>query len=266
MSIGHSLHHRLLGATNGAPPLILLHGLMGFAANWGKVWPDFENERPVLVMDQRGHGRSPKPETGYSPTDYAQDLHELVNELNLAPFHLVGHSMGGRVALRFASLYPELVKTLTMEDSGVVARPERSDWIGALLKEIPTPFADRNSAKIFFDQKFQARMLMGTFLFSNLETKADGTLDWRFQKDGMLETIREGRALDASEEFRKIQAPILLIRGALSIEFRREEAEEMLALNANAQLVEIPRAGHFVHAEQPRAFNQSLKEFLSLHS
>jgi esterase len=115
------LYHRVLGPEfrKGGPiPIVFLHGLMGFAANWGKIWPYFQENHPILVLDQRGHGRSAKPANGYSPTDYAQDLQALLANLGWEEIHIVGHSMGGRVALRFASLYPEKTKSLTLEDSG----------------------------------------------------------------------------------------------------------------------------------------------------
>jgi esterase len=163
-----------------ALPVVLLHGLMGFAANWGKVWPELHTQRSVLVLDQRGHGRSPKPASGYSPSDYAQDLLALLDLQGWNKVHIVGHSMGGRVALRFASLYPTRVASLTMEDSGAEARPGRVSWICNLLASVPTPFANREKAKKIFAENFVDDPLTGGFLHANLEQREDGTLDWRF--------------------------------------------------------------------------------------
>lgn len=245
-------------------PVVLLHGLMGFAANWGKVWPELHTQRPVLVLDQRGHGRSPKPQTGYSPTDYARDLHAVLDSLGWTKkIHVVGHSMGGRVALRFASLYPERVASLTMEDSGADARPERVNWICELLASVPTPFASREEAKAFFAENYRQDPLTGTFLHANLEQAENGTLDWRFFAPGMIETVETGRATDAMREFTQLKSPTLLVRGSRSAEFPAGEAKAMAAARPNVVLVTIEGAGHFVHAEKPQEFTRALAQFLT---
>jgi esterase len=259
------LHYRLLSpsAPSGNTPLVLLHGVMGFAANWGKVWPHFQEERPVLVFDQRGHGRSFKPLEGYTPTDYAEDLKALLDQLGIKQAHIVGHSMGGRVALRFCYLYPAYARSLTLEDSGVETNAERVGWIEGLLGNVPTPFANREAAKTFFAEHFLDDPLTGSFLHANLETKPDGRLDWRFYKEGMIETVRQGRATNAQEEFRALSLPTLLVHGARSTHLSAAEASRMAAARPNVALTTVEGAGHFVHAERPAAFNAALKDFLA---
>lgn len=257
------LHHRVIppsGAQN-KPPLVLLHGLMGFAANWGKVWPQF-TDRPVLVLDQRGHGRSAKPATGYDPSSYARDLAALLDHLSWPRCHIVGHSMGGRVALRFCALFPDHALSLCMEDSGAETNPSRIDWIRGLLDSVPTPFASRESAKTHFARSFLEDPLTGSFLHANLEAKPDGTFDWRFHAPGMIETVEQGRATDAVAEFRHLALPVLVIRGSRSREFPEAEAERMLAARPATRLVTIEGAGHFVHAEKPAEFSAALADFL----
>lgn len=260
------LYHRVLGPdfqVSGNTPIVFLHGLMGFAANWGKIWPQFQTNHPVLVLDQRGHGRSAKPETGYSPSDYAEDLAALLQHLGWKKIHVVGHSMGGRVALRFASLFPDRCSSLIMEDSGTESRPDRLLWIRNLLAGTPTPFATRESAKEFFEKNYANDPMTGGFLHANLETKENGTLDWRFHAPGMIETVETGRATDATEEIRSLSCPTLLIRGGRSKEFTADEAARMQALRPSIKLVEIAGAGHFVHAEKPTEFSAALTNFLA---
>lgn len=260
------LHHRVIAPENsqsGSYPVVFLHGLMGFSANWGKIWPAFQSERPVLVLDQRGHGRSAKPLHGYSPSDYAEDLHSLLQSLGWERCHIVGHSMGGRVALRFCSLYPERAVSLTMEDSGVEANPSRILWIKKLLGSIPTPFPDRDSARKFFADNFRDDPMTGSFLHANLESKPDGSMDWKFFPPGMEETIETGRATDATAEFAGLRLPCLVVRGSRSVEFPAAEANRMMAALHGAKFVEIEGAGHFVHAEKPMEFSAALKAFLN---
>ncbi len=246
----------------GTLPVVLLHGLMGFSANWGKIWPELHHRRPVLVLDQRGHGRSPKPHSGYTPTDYSKDLKGLLEKLGWNRCHIVGHSMGGRVALRFCSLYPEIASSLTMEDSGADARPERVSWIQDLLASVPTPFSDRESAKKWFSDNFKHDPMTGGFLHANLELKANGVLDWRFHAPGMIETVETGRATDAMREFSDLALPTLLVRGELSKELPAAEAKHMTESRAGVTLVTIEGAGHFVHAEKAQDFTRALAQFL----
>lgn len=262
-----SLYFRLQGPDlpNEKPPIVFLHGLMGFSANWGKIAPHFRDQRKVLVLDQRGHGRSAKPNIGYSPADYAQDLKNLLDSLGLKECHIVGHSMGGRVALRFAALYPEYCRTLTMEDSGAEKNASRIEWIKNLLGKIPTPFPDRESAKEFFSENFQSDPLTGSFLQANLEVKENGPLDWRFHAPGMIETVATGRATDGMPEFDALKMPTLLLRGERSQEFPADEAVRMQSSGKDVTLITIPGAGHYVHAEQPALFIAELEKFILAH-
>ena len=101
-----------------SPRVVFIHGLMAFSANWRKIASRLQNDFQCLIYDQRGHGRSFKPDSGYSPEVFAEDLNKITNELGWDSFHLVGHSMGGRNAIVFADLYPQKVTTLTIEDMG----------------------------------------------------------------------------------------------------------------------------------------------------
>lgn len=257
------LYFRIHGEGTPGTPLVFLHGLMGFAANWGRIWPRFHAARPVLVMDQRGHGRSAKPPSGYSPLHYASDLHSLLQHLGWQKIHLVGHSMGGRVAMQFAASFGDRLASLTLEDSGAEARPDRLQWIQTLLAQVPTPFPDRDSAKRFFEREYHADPVTGGFLHSNLHTLNDGSLTWRFYPKGMVETIEMGRCLDATGLLQSVPCPLLIVRGERSIEFSQEEAERMATLSPAAELVVIKGAGHLVHAEKSDDFSEVLEKFIA---
>lgn len=238
---------------------------MGYASNWGKIWPQFATDREVLVLDQRGHGRSEKPATGYAPEDYARDVLGLLDKLHWEKAHLLGHSMGGRVAMQFAHDHPERTATLLLEDSGAEARPDRLQWVRGLLARVPTPFADREDARRFFAEEFARDPLLGGFLHANIEKREDGAFDWRFLPAAMIETIAEGRAKDALPMFRAIRAPTLIVRGERSEEFPRAEAERMRDSRPGVELVEIAGAGHFVHPTHPEEFASAVRDFLSRH-
>lgn len=257
------IYYRVYGDEQSGSPLVLLHGLMGYASNWGKIWPHFAKARPVLVFDQRGHGRTAKPKDGYSPSHYAADLISLLDHLGWDKIHLCGHSMGGRVAMQFAASYPERILSLTLEDSGPLANVGVMNWIENLLGRVPVPFSTREGAKEFFETKFLDDPLVGSFLHANIERKADDSYDWRFSVPAMLKTLEFGRSVDSSEIFRSIQCPILLFRGGKSAHLSVEEVERMRGLNPHlVQVHTVPQAGHFVHPTAPDEFNHVLAAFI----
>jgi pimeloyl-ACP methyl ester carboxylesterase len=236
---------------------------MGFAGNWRRITPSFEDHFRILTFDQRGHGRSFRPTHGFRPEDYAGDLAFLLTELKLTePINLVGHSMGGRNALAFTHLYPRRVQKLVIEDigpdTGITAGPKLIE----MLEAIPTPFDSKLRAKEFLLNEFGDPKL-GQFMYANLTELPDGRTTWRFEMKNMIETIKEGRIRDRWDQWDAITCPTLVIRGDRSHELPQGIFDEMLRRNAQARGVVINNAGHWVHFDQPQKFIESLSDFLT---
>lgn len=249
---------------------MFLHGLMGSANNWRRVTPEFEADFHILLYDQRGHGRSFQPEQGYRPLDYAQDLHQILDELKWKRTALVGHSMGGRNALEFASHFSQRVTALVLEDIGPDTNAAAATRIERLLNEVPTPFSSREEARRFFAQEYPNRIrwypqaeVVSRFLHSNLETKDDGRVDWRFAKSAVLQSLTEGRREDRWEALAHLKMPCLFIRGEHSQDLSPSIFARMLQVQPQAQGVEVPGAGHWVHFDQPESFVQAVKRFFA---
>lgn len=235
---------------------------MGYAGNWMRVTPSFEKAFHILTYDQRGHGRSMKPEHGYSPEDYASDLVKILDELGWNKINLVGHSMGGRNAMSFASQYPQRVERLVIEDIGPDANQAAVSRIHKLLEGVPTPFADKRLAKEFLMNKIPDPAL-GMYLYSNLEEKLDGSFDWRFSKSAILESVDLGRAKDRWDQIRKLTMPTLIIRGENSEEFPKLVFDKIGTINPKIKQVEIPGSGHWVHFDKPDEFIKVVNDFLA---
>lgn len=253
--------------------IVFIHGLMAFSANWRKIASRLENEFQCLIYDQRGHGRSFKPETGYAPEDFAEDLNKITDELGWKEFHLVGHSMGGRNAMVFADLYPEKVKTLVIEDMGPDTDPEVFQYYTQLFEVIPTPFQSKEEVKNFFDhtflQKFKPKeppQVLSTFLQANIEEKTNGTFDWRFSKNAVLEIVHEGHKKNRWDELSNFKMPVYLIRGENSHVLSRETFEKMLGANNQIKGLEIKNVGHWVHFEKYEEFVTELRNWIHLHN
>lgn len=252
---------------------VFLHGLMGYAINWRKIVSLLGPEDLSLIFDQRGHGQSWKPEHGYAPEDYAQDLKKISDEIGWNSFVLVGHSMGGRNALMYAHLYPDSLEKLVIEDIGPDGNDQATSYYERLLGAIPTPFANKLSAKEFFMNEFSQvaakiplrgnRQTIGLYLYSNIVDRPDGRADWRFSKQAILDSVRQGRAEDHWREFESLKMPILVIRGAQSEELSEDVFRRMGEANARVRLVQIDNAGHWAHYDQPELFVQALKSFVS---
>ena len=274
-------HYSLLGDPQNPKKIVFVHGLMAFAANWRKIASRLENEFQCLIYDQRGHGRSFKPETGYSTKDFALDLDKITDELGWTEFHVVGHSMGARNAMIFAHLFPHKVQTLTLEDMGPDANPNALNYYKRMLESIPTPFANKVEAKKYFELSFAKNFsakepltVLSTFLQANLEEKTSGpqpgpigpqpgTIDCKFSKDAIYEIVERGNNQDHWLEVSSFKMPVLVIRGENSHVLSRETFEKMQTVNPNIRGVEIKGAGHWVHYEKSDEFVHELKAFIN---
>ncbi len=234
-----------------------------------RVTQAFTATHQILIYDQRGHGRSFQPAVGYAPSDYAEDLCKIIDELGWQKIELVGHSMGGRNALEFAHTYPQRVEKLVIEDIGPAMNHHGSNFISGLLDNIPVPFANKASAKKYFDEDF-LRIYASTtnpkglamFLSANLQEAADHTMNWRFYVPGIRESLEQGRALERWNEIEELRTPTLWIHGEKSQDLSREVYEEILRRNPAIIGVEIKNAGHWVHSDQPAEFIATLLGFL----
>jgi esterase len=253
-------HHSVSGR-EGAPWMIFLHGLLGSGANWRGITPAFEGDHRILLFDQRGHGRSFKPEKGYAPEDFAGDLGFLMDELIIPSATVIGHSMGGRNALTFANLYPGRVTKLVIEDIGPEAVAKSGSETVQMLKEIPMPFPDKRAAKEYLLNEF-GNPELGNFLYMSLKTNPDGSVAWIFDLKNIIEIIEKGRSHSRWEEVRNVRCPTLVIRGERSDELSRDEYDRMLQANPCIHGVEIPGAGHWVHSDKPDLFIAALKQFV----
>ena len=262
-ALGLKDFYHVIEGNPAGPKLVFLHGLLGFAANWRSISKHFEATHHIFAFDQRGHGKSVKPPEGYLPQDFADDLLALLDELGWDRVQLVGHSMGARNAINFAARFPTRVAKLVIEDIGPESDPQGAKYFEELFRKIPTPFSGRREAKDFLLLEF-GNLTLGHFLYTNIEEKPDGTYDWRFSKDAMLKTVREGRMQDRWFDWRNLKMPILVVRGETSSDLKPDIFKRMLAENGNARGVEIQGAGHWVHFEKPQEFVDALKGFLEL--
>ncbi len=277
MSFLKNFHYQIFQVGDGAsgndhPKLIFLHGLMGYARNWKGVFRRLQGPWTVLVYDQRGHGDSFKPSSGYRPEDYADDLKQILDELGWGKISLVGHSMGGRSAFHFAYKYPERVERLVIEDVGPDSCQDNVKRVEQLMRIVPTPFKNKDDARYFFQKKFLTltgaglgMKELGQYLYSNI-VKVDArgeTVDWRFSKNAILESVRRGREVERWNEIEGLVVPTLVLRGELSEELDGDVFARMLSSNSDwLKGYLFSGVGHWIHSEKVEEFTQVVENFL----
>jgi pimeloyl-ACP methyl ester carboxylesterase len=240
--------------------IVLVHGFSSTADAWTRVGEELGKEYHVVAPDVRGHGQSDwDPKERYSDDQLAADVRVLVQQLQLRPFTLIGHSMGGAVAFTYAATYPEDVKRLVIEDSAPLPP-------GRMLTELRTSFASRDEVA---QSVRQANPTMSEEAVQGrvdvyYRARPDGT--WGFRAD--VVGVRHGRGAHEAEKswekVRKVQAPTLVIRaGAEPPLVSQETAERLTRENPRIQVVTVPGAGHNIHFAHYDAFMTHLRKALA---
>ncbi|MFG2194560.1 alpha/beta fold hydrolase [Streptomyces sp. NPDC048639] len=249
------------------PGVLLLHGLMGRASHWAGTARWLSARHRAVALDQRGHGRSEKPSDGpYSREAYVADAVAAIEQLDLAPVILIGHSMGALTAWQLAAHRPDLVSALVICDMrasalGAQSQREWTEWFTTW----PLPFATLADVRKWFGEDDpwleRPRPSRGEFYAEVMAERADG---WRpvFSPRQML-MARETWVHDAHwEELALVECPSLVVRG-IEGELGRAEAQEMVRVLPQGEYAEIPEAGHLVHYDQPDTWRSALEPFLT---
>lgn len=250
------LHFKQLGQ---GEPLILLHGLFGSADNWFGVAPKLAEKFHVLIPDLRNHGHSPH----HAEMDYplmAADVEKFFAAQKLANACVIGHSMGGKVAMQFALDFPARVKKLIVVDMAPRAYQRAHDHIFEALLELDlATFQTRSQMEEALAPKIPSLNLR-RFLLKNLGRTDDGKLVWKMNLRGVAENYsRLGEVLSPQNHFDK---PALFIRGGKSNYLTATDEPEIRQLFLAAQIQTIPAAGHWVHADAPEEFLRLVLDFL----
>ncbi len=247
--------------TGSGRPLIILHGLFGMGDNWATLSRAFaEKGFEVFVPDLRNHGRSPHAaEFNYSLM--AKDLSEFIALNGLTKVSLIGHSMGGKVAMYFAALFPEQIDKLIIVDIGTKYYPPHHQSVLAAIHAVrPEELTSRKEAEAILRESLSEESTI-QFLLKNLYWNEKEKLDWRFNLESIEKNIEEvGGALPADFH---IETPSLFIAGERSGYIKVEDHAEIKKDFSTVEFAVIPDAGHWVHAENPEDFFKVSLSFLS---
>jgi len=248
------LHFRELGE---GQPMVILHGLFGFSDNWQTHAKKLAEYYRVILVDLRNHGHSEWSDD-FSYELMAEDLHELFDELDLKKVILLGHSMGGKVAMLFAQMYPEYLEKLIVVDIGVKEYPMHHQHILNGLHALDLSKINlRSEAERILTEHIDSDGVR-QFLLKNLYWKEKGKLSWRMNIEVLERELPE--ILGALPE-KEVMLPTLFIRGELSNYILDEDFDEIQSRFPDSELITIPNAGHWVHAEAPDEFIEKVLGF-----
>ena len=254
-----SLHTTVLG--DHGPTIAFCHGLFGQGKNWTQIAKALSPEHRVLLLDMPNHGRSPWTET----FDYVELADMVAAHLEPdAPLALVGHSMGGKIAMCLALRHPELVERLVVVDVAPVTYASGREFVGYIetMRGMDLTTIERRDQAEEALREAVPNPVVRSFLLQNLRRSDDGW-HWQLnldllgeQMDGLVGWPGE-KLEDASYD-----GPVLWMGGAGSDYISDEHAAEMDRRFPRNRRVLVKGAGHWVHSEQPEIFLEVLRRFL----
>lgn len=250
------LHFRAFG--NG-DPLIILHGVFGSSDNWQTVGKELSMRFKVFLVDQRNHGNSPHSDE-FDYNVMADDILELMLSEGIDQAHILGHSMGGKVAMTFATRYPERVKKLIVVDiSPRHYEPHHAQIFRAfrsLKLDMLKSRQEADEQMSYTIPEFGVRQ----FILKNLTREGD-TFVWKLNLD-----VIEKNADKIGEELAEddwFNGHVLFIGGGNSKYIQESDHARIRQHFPNAIIKMVPGAGHWVHAEQPKTLTRFVTEFLT---
>lgn len=212
----------------------------------------------MYTLDQRNHGSSPH-ESSMTFDDMSQDLLDFLNQHGIDAAHLLGHSMGGKVAMNFASRHAGRVNTLVVLDIGLEETVGDHTSILKVLGEIdPDEYESRGELESDLEQFIHSPRIR-QFLLKNVQRRVDNSLGWKFNRDTLIDCYPNiAKPLGLNEPF---LGPTYFLRGSESPYLDEYLDPQILQFFPLAQLTTVEAAGHWLHAEAPDTIYEKVKEF-----
>ena len=271
------LHYRDWGNA-GAPPLLLIHGGFDHCRSWDWAAELLCKKFHVITPDLRGHGDSQWANgNAYSMADYVYDLAELIEQLDLAPVSIIGHSLGGAITLKYAGAFPEKIKQLVIieglvppqkmqEENEAPPAQKLARWVRQLQRAGSRPHRcyasqDEAVARMHEANRHLSISHARHLAIHGSRQNEDGSYSWKF--DPLLRAHQpfDMTPKDSQQLWQNIDSPVLLMRGEDSWASNPQE-DGRAALFQQATVVNVPDAGHWLHHDQFELFMAAVTGFL----
>jgi pimeloyl-ACP methyl ester carboxylesterase len=244
----------------------MLHGISQQAHSWDFISLPLSVDYRVIALDQRGHGDSDwSPNGNYSTDIYVGDIEGFVGAMGLENFHLMGHSMGGRNSLAWASGRPGILKSLTIVDTGPETQRRGQNRIQQ-FRELPDELdtLDEFASRVMEYTGRNREQTMGALKYS-IRQRQDGKWTWKYDKAMRVSGFRAPTWTPEQlwDGWRKIDCPALVVRGARSDIFADETMVRMAEEHPDCTTVTVENAGHLVQGDNPPDFLAAVRGLLS---
>ena len=244
------------------PTVVLLHGTTATLGVWDAVVELLGTRVRTVAVDQRGHGRSDKPATGYGAADYCTDLRLLLPQLSDAPVVVAGHSLGARNAVVLGCLAPEIVAGVVAIDYTPYIESEVLDELEVRVRGGGREFDSEDDVMGYLQQRYPlmppeavARRLAYGYhrIAGKLQPLANAT--------AMAQTV-DGLRKDFTDDVKSISVPVTFVRGALSAIVSEEAFASTRALRPDLRMVEVDSADHYLPEVAPAAVAEEIVHML----
>ncbi len=251
------LNHKILGEGD---PIVILHGLFGMLDNWQSVAKILAEDYMVILLDLRNHGKSPHSDE-WNVSLMAEDVLQFMEDNWIYEATIIGHSMGGKVAMEVALKESDLVQRLIVVDIAPKKYPRGHDNIFKALNAVPIDEIDsRGEAQDSLGHHI-SELGVVQFLMKNISRKKEGGYQWKMNLsviernyDLMLQEVNSNDTYDN---------PTLFIKGSLSDYIEEDDLDLINALFPENQVISIEGAGHWVHADKRKELVEVVKNFLT---
>jgi len=251
-------------------PMVIVHGLYGSSDNWINIGKRLAEKHTVYMIDQRNHGRSPFANS-HTFDDMRNDLAEFFEKHNIEKATLLGHSMGGKTAMWFAADYPEKIEKLVIADiapKDYLLLKEDSQFylhqnILLAMQEIDfSKIKSRNEVGDFLAQKIDDERIRQLLLKNVAKDKTRHQYKWRINAkvlyDYLDEIVSGVNRNWLDDRIPMMSYPVIFIRGMKSKYILPEDEILIKEIYPDATIIDIPEAGHWLHAEQPKLFMRAV--------
>jgi len=248
-------------AGNG-PLMLFFHGI---TANSGTLAPlalRFADRFNTIAVDQRGHGLSDKPESGYEASDFAEDIAAIIKKLDRGPAILVGHSLGSRNSVTAAARYPELVRSVVAIDFTPYIETEVFDALESRVNAGDQLFKDRPTVEAYLAGRYPN--IPAPAISIRAETgycEVEGGLRPLASGSAMAQ-IAAGLRADLKPAYREVTRPVLLMRGGESKLVSAEALAKTSTLRPDLPVVVVPGADHYVNEVSPEITFKAITNFI----
>ncbi len=244
---------------NDPTPVIMLHGLLGSLDNWNSQAKKLLPQRRVISIDLRNHGHSPHVK-GMSYREMTADIIALLDDLNIAHCDLMGHSMGGKVAMSLALRYPQRVRCLVVVDIAPKAYSPKHQAILYAMLSLPFKTIKQRKQAEQWLSSVVSNPVERSFLLKNLKRNATGFY-WQCHLSEIAKNYLKISSFHLGKQ-QRYTAPTLFIKGGQSDYIQAQDYALIQQCFPNSKIQCLEQAGHLPHVEDTQGFYHLLAEFL----